>query len=844
MKKNYFLLAALTLVGGAFSQANAQDAGDYYLYSSTQKAFLSCGAAWGTQAVVDKYGIPITLNKADDGIYTITFKDWTSSQGLYDANNSSDVACLYTDRTPTKFKFNSTSTDGDYTISATDGSKYLTVNSNNVLAWGTDANAATTWELKTKDERDAIVNAYPDENAASVAASAGITGVTTASELSTKLGSYVSTVVKTIAPGDFNFTAVRGGTGGTNPREVYQGTGKFTYTATGLKAGLYKVTTHSLERDGSNGDCATLANSGYYITTSYLKAGDQQTRLKAWAEDRTSDTYPNSIAEAKNLFNAGKYESSVYTYVGSDGKLDLTVGVPNYGDHRWFIFSDVTLTLYQQGVSDEAKTEAINTATTLSDEKMRADAKTALTTALTTFQTSQTNESYQALENAIQTAKTSVSAYAHAKTVLTNREALLATTNFYTADAYKTYYTDVKTAYDAGTLTDADASALEDPTGFGWHASKQTSAFLGSVTGVTGYDGSVPYVNTWSVEGAGDGSNFLVPFYEYWVGDGDVLGAKTLTLTQTGLEPNKNYKVSAWVRTRLSNNQTAPVANITMNVNGGNSVAISGTQIGTSQLYLDRYTAFGTADADGTLKLNIVVGADSKCSWVSFRDVKYELLTDKTISETENYDDATTGDYNVTVNRTLLKGWNTLVLPFALTNDQVTSLLGSNAKVAEFSNNSENTVNFNTTTSGIKANTPVMVYVGSDVTSFTPGGVTLVAGTPEVKGTNWTFEGNYNASYALAEGDYMLYDDNTWWKNESGDNYSVKGMRAYIKANTTNAAKLSTVRMVIDGTATAINGINSNANVNNAKLYNLAGQRVNNTYKGVVIVNGKKVILK
>jgi len=793
--------------------------------------------------VVDKYGIPITLNKADDGTYTITFKDWSSSQGLHDFGGNADN--LYTDNEPTKFKFNSTSTAGDYTISPIDGSKYLTVNSNNVLAWGTDANAST-WELKTKAERDAIVNAYPDENAASVATSAGISGVTTASALSTALGSYVSTVVKTIAPGDFTFTAVRGGTGGTNPRELYMGTGKFTYSATGLKEGLYKVTTHSLERDGYNADCATLANSDYFITTTYLKAGDQQTRLKAWAEDRASDTNPNSISEAQTLFNAGKYESSVYTYVGSDGKLDLTLGVPNYGDHRWFIFSDVTLTLYQQGVSDEAKTEAINTATTLSTEKMSADAKTALSTALTTFQTSQTNESYQALENAIQTAKTSVSAYAHAKTVLTNREALLATTNFYTADAYKTYYTDVKTAYDAGTLTDADASALEDPTGFAWHESKQTSAFLGSATGVTGYtkdNSAVPYVNTWSVEGTSDGSNFLVPFYEYWTGDGEVLGEKTLTLTQTGLEAGKTYKVSAWVRTHLSNNQTAPVANITMNVNGGNSVAITGTQIGDSRLYLDRYTAFGTANADGTLKLNIVVGADSKCSWVSFRDVKYELLTDKTISETETYD-ATTGDYNVTVKRTLLKGWNTLVLPFALTNDQVTTLLGSDAKVAEFSNSSENTVNFNTTTDGIKANTPVMVYVGSDVTSFTPGGVTLVAGTPEVKGTNWTFEGNYNASYALAVGDYMLYNDNTWWKNESGDNYSVKGMRAYIKANTTNAAKLSTVRMVIDGTATAINGINSNANVNNAKLYNLAGQRVNNTYKGVVIVNGKKVILK
>lgn len=253
--------------------------------------------------MVDKYGIPITLNKADDGTYTITFKDW-SNVGLHDFGGNADN--LYTDNTPTSFKFNSTSTVGDYTISATDGNKYFTVNSNNVLAWGTDASAATTWELKTKAQRDAIVNAYPDENAASVAKSAGISGVTTASELSTTLGSYVSTVVKTIAPGDFTFTAERNNskTGGTNPMEVYMGTGKFTYSATGLKAGLYKVTTHSLERDGSNADCVTLANSDYYITTSYLKAGDQQTRLKAWAEDRAGDSNPNSYRRCPNAFQS------------------------------------------------------------------------------------------------------------------------------------------------------------------------------------------------------------------------------------------------------------------------------------------------------------------------------------------------------------------------------------------------------------------------------------------------------------------------------------------------------------------------------------------------------------
>ena len=44
--------------------------------------------------------------------------------------------------------------------------------------------------------------------------------------------------------------------------------------------------------------------------------------------------------------------------------------------------------------------------------------------------------------------------------------------------------------------------------------------------------------------------------------------------------------------------------------------------------------------------------------------------------------------------------------------------------------------------------------------------------------------------------------------------------------------------------ATAINGIESEKNADNAAIYNLAGQRVNGGYKGIVIKNGKKVLVK
>ena len=42
--------------------------------------------------------------------------------------------------------------------------------------------------------------------------------------------------------------------------------------------------------------------------------------------------------------------------------------------------------------------------------------------------------------------------------------------------------------------------------------------------------------------------------------------------------------------------------------------------------------------------------------------------------------------------------------------------------------------------------------------------------------------------------------------------------------------------------ATAIQGVRTNATNTNSGTYNLSGQRVDDTYRGIVIRNGRKVI--
>lgn len=69
---------------------------------------------------------------------------------------------------------------------------------------------------------------------------------------------------------------------------------------------------------------------------------------------------------------------------------------------------------------------------------------------------------------------------------------------------------------------------------------------------------------------------------------------------------------------------------------------------------------------------------------------------------------------------------------------------------------------------------------------------------------------------------------------------TVPATKAYLVISDASTAKF----LPIDGTATGVNAINAAVDSENAPRYNLAGQRVGKNYKGVVIVNGKKLVVK
>ena len=71
---------------------------------------------------------------------------------------------------------------------------------------------------------------------------------------------------------------------------------------------------------------------------------------------------------------------------------------------------------------------------------------------------------------------------------------------------------------------------------------------------------------------------------------------------------------------------------------------------------------------------------------------------------------------------------------------------------------------------------------------------------------------------------------------------AVPACRGYIEKIAKSSAKNINIEIEFADEATAIESIEAQINSNNANLYNVAGQRVNNNFKGVVINNGKKYV--
>jgi hypothetical protein len=225
------------------------------------------------------------------------------------------------------------------------------------------------------------------------------------------------------------------------------------------------------------------------------------------------------------------------------------------------------------------------------------------------------------------------------KNFLDKMKQVVEATNVYTQTAYDKYYGTWIAKYEAGTLTKDDINTLQDPTAItDWHAQITVDDFLLSAWDTNPDFQDAPYyINSWSNEGTKDGTNFGVPFFEYF---GNPLDEKTLTATVNGLEAGA-YDVTAWVRV-ATREKTAESANgVTLQVNDGTPVDVcTGEMVDcedVERFFLKEVSANGIVGADGVLKIKFNVAADNNIHWLSFKNVKYTGSSTDGISDVVRY---------------------------------------------------------------------------------------------------------------------------------------------------------------------------------------------------------------
>ncbi len=883
MKKFKLFITAL-LVGctvqmeAAEWTGNAVSDGTFYLYNIGTGKFLNAGDPknnWGTHGwLTADWGIDVTLATSGDSC-TI---DTKFSNG---GNNHFMASTLWLDGTATKYKFTPVG-NNIYTIST--GDTYLTGEGNTVSFATAADNDSQKWQLLSRSEMiEAISGATKEQpaNATFLITSPDFTRNDTriaAAWPYTKSGGNV-----TVAGGPNN-----NGNRKSFGCEFWNNTFDIHQVITDAPAGVYELTVQGFDKRGTS--------------QTVIYAGNTEQPFK-------NTTPAANFSDGLDAIVNGEYTGNTTGKFAHTGG-DLTIGIkrtisPTNGDD-WVVFDNFQLTYY--GTDLETYAEQLNTSITAAEAIDQSTLTTACANALAkTIQdykgkTYTTIEDYtkaiDAVKAAINTAKANAAQLAIFNEAKAIAEGIIAQTGVYTdKDNAKSTAENAIAGIVTKTNNCIEANDFKD-NGNELIAAAKTFMSAVDINDEKCFDITTLIANPSFDNNATDGWTYTVaPGYnstgknaEYYEKDFD------FNQTLTGM-PKGNYKLKVQAFQRPGGNDAAYTAwkagtdiiDTYIYINEGQTkvknvmseysdVALAGNEATAGNkswidyqdaeghwhpngmpgaaLYFDKgmYDNEILTSVEGDLKLGFK-GKKAAAAWTLFDNFRlYYYGTSIPVTIDEANDFSVVNDVEnakVTLNRTIKADvWNTIVLPFDLTDGETKAAFGNDAQVATFSENSDDaqnaTVSFNIATSAaIEANVPVLLNTATAGTEYTFTGRTIKAlngATPKVAGSNFSFTGTYTATCTVPENDYFISSSKLY---RSEGNTTLKGTRAYISANATDSnAKI--VRFSIGGNeATAIDGVLVEKN-GNAAVYNMAGQRVaaDKLAKGVYILNNKKIIVK
>lgn len=214
---------------------------------------------------------------------------------------------------------------------------------------------------------------------------------------------------------------------------------------------------------------------------------------------------------------------------------------------------------------------------------------------------------------------------------------------------------------------------------------------------------------------------------------------------------------------------------------------------------------------------------------------------------------------NVTLKRTLYGdgGWNTLCVPFSLTEAQTKAAFGKDVELRELESVAGNTLTFKSVNS-VTAGVPYLIKVAADGSEYKFEGVSTTAVKDKNEYTFSLVEGDVlflgiyspmdvvTANPAAATASYYAFlgADNKFYKAKAGT--TMKAFRAFFLVP--NSFNQNQLQAVIDGTTTGIEDLVIDGVKANGRVYNLNGQYVGNSLNGlqpgIYIQNGKKIVVK
>lgn len=800
--------------------------GTYFIATSDGTQFISRGGNSNTEAVLDEFGIAATFQTDAANVTTITFVDNNKplaggSQSVYTNKTAAELEAEEAGK-GARVNWTVSVDDDGYNIKSILWNKYIKKGVGAEFPYyptvATYDDAAYKWMLVAPATHATIMATYKDANAAKVATDAGLTGITTVADLKTELAAHYTEGTENLATEAYASVS-----------EKYQPSGYtekiITQELTGLKNGIYKVTISAFHRIKDNDATYACYQNNTDNPTSYLYANNQKMQLPSVMSEYAGDAYtggdnpnyspesgknyPNNTANAGQAFDNERYKVEVFAVV-TDGTLNIGLTDPGkYTDatwaaSNWICFRDLAVTAYTFNAGDYTALDA------------------AITAAESTYPLGFDVDEYAPYENVA-----ACEALAAAKTMNTNHDAtsqakIDAATTALTGATWYANAVAVDAIYDGDLENAPIQSTSENVVLPGWvtKSGNTRQTFKGN-----GGDGK-------ACLGDDEVGLFVHPgTYNYGETPGYTMPLKA------GFVYEVEAKYCSWAENSNSDFTLTILmggASVATKSYGANKTAC------TTAGALKSVKLYFTPSVDGDYTLSVV--ASGNTFMTGFHITK---VTSITIDEDVTYDNTIAGTVDVTLNRTIKAGYNSLVLPFSMTQAKVEETFGAGSKVYIIGDYADESITF-AEQSGIVANKPcILLATEASAAPYALTGCTLVAGTPTDNSVaNIEFVGSYAVTSPITKDDdnYVLSNGKLYLVDSDG--VTMKGTRAYFHLATPSPIKaLNVVFEDEEGGATAIANINSKKAADGT-TFNMAGQRVGADYKGIVIKNGKKVLVK